>query len=195
MSTVNWILLGIGSWCAVSVGVGVIIGRFLQAGQRPRPVDIFRVAATRQRVRALARPTQAGADDGVAARPRPRRRPTSRPGPGPAVRPSESPSPATSSPRHGPRRPAPVAAAVVHSHPTKGAAFVNRLRTDSALLTWTDDVASDDLLLDRVAATPLSACPLVDDGAGGELASRLMEWRRQVEMLNVPTQRRPARPD
>jgi len=178
VSTVSWILSGIGLWCVVSVGVGLVIGRFLQAGgPLPRPAVIFRTSAARLRGRALGGP--------MVSKTCQRRRPAAGRAPGPGARPSESPPPASSSPRHGPRCPIPLA----QSHAGTRAALGIRLPEQGTLLTATHDVASDDALLDRLAAAPLNSCPLVDDGVGGELATRLMAWRRQVEELNLPTPR------
>jgi hypothetical protein len=41
-------------------------------------------------------------------------------------------------------------------------------------------IVADDHLIDAIARTPLDGAPPADDGAGGQLSSLLMAWRRHA---------------
>lgn len=174
MSTGGWISLGIGLWCAVSLGLGLILGRVLAArdqreGRRGPRLSIG------QRARAMARPIRQAGD-----------------------RPPAGEQPTSSQPHDtgdgGPGSAEPSRPRAQRWRAT-GVALIEPLRAyGPGAPVSAREVAADDALLDRVAAAALHANPLVEDAADGELVNRLMAWRREVEGTDIPDIPEPRKP-
>ncbi len=174
MSTASWISLGIGLWCVVSLGLGLIVGRVLAArdqreGRRGPRLSIGQLA------RAMARPIRHTGD-----RPAAGKQPTS--------------SQANDTGDGGPGSAEPSRPRAPRWRAT-GVALIEPLRAyGPGAPVSAREVVADDALLDRVAAAPLHASPLVEDATDGELVNRLMDWRRDVEGTDTPDIPEPRKP-